>query len=504
MFKHPLFTKIAALAAVIVLLMIGLSMIESVVRDRQRYRSLTAQGVADSLAGPQTLMGPLIHSACVESWDEETGKGDERRMVERRREFRLTAMPEQLKISTGAAMEERARGLHKVNTYTLKAQVAAQWGSLAGLVPQSTMKNSRMHCGAPIVMMAVGDARGIRTAQFTLGNQALALKPGTFHPAYSRGLHAMLPESVRGKAEGLSATLDLELVGTERLAIVPLGGNTEVLMTSSWPHPSFAGRFLPSEREVKKTGFAATWRLSSLATTAQADIAGGKPVCVGGAESFARDDSDYAPGGGAAAQGDCADSFSVAFVDPVNPYSLSDRATKYGVLFIALTFVAVGLFELMGNGPHAPPLRGSLPPEGAASSSWGGPAMKKLRVHPVQYLLVGSALCSFFLLLVSLSEHLPFGTSYAVAASACVLLLAYYASHMLGGLARGLPLGAGIAVLYGLLYVLLQLEQTALVVGAVALFLVLAAVMVLTRKVNWYGLSQQPGQRPAAAHGGAA
>ena len=159
------------------------------------------------------------------------------------------------------------------------------------------------------------------------------------------------------------------------------------------------------------------------------------------------------------------------------------------------------------TGPHAPPLRGSLPPEGAAFSSGGGPATKKLRVHPVQYLLVGSALCSFFLLLVSLSEHLPFGISYAVAASACVLLLAYYASHMLGGLTRGVPLGAGIALLYGLLYVLLQLEQTALVVGAIALFLVLAAVMVLTRKVNWYGLSQggtpprptmPPVQRPAA------
>ena len=469
MFKHPLFTKLAALGAVVLLLMVGLSMIEGVVRDRQRYRSLTAQNVADSLAGPQTLMGPLIHSACVESWDEETGKGDERRMVERRREFRLTAMPEQLKISTGAAMEERARGLHKVNTYTLKAQVAAQWGSLAGLVPQSTMKNSRMHCGAPIVMMAVGDARGIRTAQFTLDHQALALKPGTFHPAYSRGLHAMLPESVRGKAEGLAATLDLELVGTERLAIVPLGGNTEVLMTSGWPHPSFAGRFLPSEREVKKTGFAATWRLSSLATTAQADIAEGKPMCAGGLDNDPRS-PEY--GTGSASQGStCADSFSVAFVDPVNPYSLSDRATKYGVLFIALTFVAVGLFELM----------------------------KKLRVHPVQYLLVGSALCSFFLLLVSLSEHLPFGVSYAVAGGACALLLGYYASHMLGGLARGIPLGAGIAVLYGLLYLLLQLEQTALVVGSIALFLVLAAVMVLTRKVNWYSLSSPAGtpRRPA-------
>jgi inner membrane protein len=468
LFKHPLFTKLAALAAITVLLLFGLGLVEDVVRDRQRYRSLTAQSVADSLAGPQTLMGPMIHSACVESWDEEVGKGDERRMVEKRREFILTAMPEQLKLTTGAAMEERARGLHKVNTYKLKSHITAQWGSLASLLPRSTLKNSRMHCGAPLLMMAVGDARGIRTAQLLLGDQALPLKPGTFHPTYSRGLHAALPESVRGKADGLTATLDLELVGTERLSIVPLGGNTEVLMTSSWPHPSFAGRFLPSEREVSPEGFSARWHLSSLATTAQADIANGSRICAGGYDD-ASTQGEYAPGG--TTPRDCADSFSVAFVDPVNPYTLSDRATKYGVLFIALTFVAVGLFELM----------------------------QKLRVHPVQYLLVGSALCSFFLLLVSLSEHLPFGISYAMAASACVLLLAYYASHMLGGLRRGVPLGAGIAVLYGLLYVLLQLEQTALVVGSMALFLVLAAVMVLTRKVNWYGLSKSPRAATAQA-----
>ena len=450
MFKHPLFTKLAALATITVLLLIGLGMVEDVVRDRQRYRSLTAQSVADSLAGPQTLLGPMIHSACVESWDVETGKGEERRMVEKRREFVLTAMPERLTLRTSAAMEERARGLHKVNAYNLKAQVAAQWGALASLQPQSTVKDSRMVCGAPIVMLAVGDARGIRTAQITLGDQALAFKPGTFHPAYPRGLHAALPESVRGQAAGLSATLDLELVGTERLAIVPLGGSTEVQMTSGWPHPSFGGRFLPSEREVRADGFTARWRLSSLATTAQADIAKGQRLCLG-------DDDDGSH------RSDCADSFSVAFIDPVNPYTLSDRATKYGVLFIALTFVAVGLFEIL----------------------------KKLRVHPVQYLLVGSALCSFFLLLVSLSEHLPFGAAYAAAATACVLLLGYYASHMLGSLARGLPLAAGIALLYGLLYVLLQLEQTALAVGAVALFGVLAAVMVATRRVNWYGLAQR-------------
>lgn len=470
--KHPLFTKIAALAVIAALLLFGLGLVEDVVRDRQRYRTEATRSVAQSLAGPQTLLGPFMHSACVESWDETVGTGADRRSVERRREFLLTAMPEQLQVRTAAVMEERARGLHKVNAYTLKAHLTAQWADLSDLRAETTVKGSRMQCGAPILMVSVGDARGIRTAQLQVGGQAMALKPGTFHPLYTRGLHAALPEALRDQRGGVTADLDLELVGTERLAIVPLGGTTDVQMQSGWPHPSFSGRFLPSEREWGAEGFTARWRLSSLATTAQQDVAAGRRICEPGAAVPASyDDGEGERTAPEAAQRGCTDSFSVGFVDPVNPYSLSDRATKYGVLFIALTFVAVGLFELM----------------------------KKLRVHPVQYLLVGSALCSFFLLLVSLSEHLSFGLSYALAAGGCVLLLAYYASHMLGGVLRGIPFGLGIGLLYGLLYVLLQLEQTALVVGAIALFLVLGAVMVLTRKVNWYGLAPQRGAPAAAA-----
>lgn len=455
MLKHPLLAKLAALAAVGFLLLIGLTMISGVVHDRQRWRDEATRSVAQSLAHAQTLVGPLLHSACVESWEETVGAGAERRTEERRREFLLTAPPERLQVRSTALMEERARGLHKVNAYTLKAQFMAQWPDLAALRPESTVRGSRLQCGAPILMLAVEDARGIRAAQLDVEGNAQSLKPGTFHPVYARGLHAALPEALRHREGTVAATLELELMGTERLAIVPLGGTTDVQMQSSWPHPSFAGRFLPAEREVTDSGFTARWRLSSLATTAQQDIARGRALCEPSESGGDR----------------CADSFSVAFVDPVNPYSLSDRATKYGVLFIALTFVAVGLFELM----------------------------QRLRVHPVQYLLVGCALCSFFLLLVSLSEHLPFGVSYAVAATACVLLLGYYASHMLGGRWRGVPFGAGIALLYGLLYVLLQLEQTALVVGAIALFAVLAAVMVLTRKVDWYGLSARRPQVQGAA-----
>jgi inner membrane protein len=266
----------------------------------------------------------------------------------------------------------------------------------------------------------------------------------------------------------LAVDLELELLGTERLGIVPLGGATQVALRSNWPHPSFNGQFLPSERTVTAEGFDAQWRISSLSSTAQRTVQQQRPLCDGSSMRESPHDTavdaaaDVAAAVVTIAEGPsgsgCTETLGVSFVDPSNTYALSHRATRYGLLFIALTFVAVGLFEFM----------------------------RALKVHPVQYFLVGAAVSIFFLLLVSLSEHLAFSNAYALAATACVVLLTWYASHMLRSWRSGLPFGAGIATLYGLLYVLLRLEQTALLVGAVALFGVLALLMALTRKVNWY------------------
>ena len=165
--------------------------------------------------------------------------------------------------------------------------------------------------------------------------------------------------------------------------------------------------------------------------------------------------------GNAEARGGCLETFGVAFMDPVNPYVLSDRATKYGMLFIALTFVAVGLVEVLG----------------------------RLRVHPIQYLLVGAALTVFFLLLVSLSEHLSFGIAYAAASLACTSLLGFYGAFILRSARAGALFGAGIGSLFATLYALLQMEQTALVLGSVLLFVVLAVIMISTRRLDWYALT---------------
>ena len=156
-------------------------------------------------------------------------------------------------------------------------------------------------------------------------------------------------------------------------------------------------------------------------------------------------------------------------VEPVNIYTLSDRATKYAFLFVGLGFAAFFLFEVM----------------------------KQLAIHPAQYLLVGLALSMFFLLLVSLSEHIRFDLAYAIAASACIGLQAFYLSYVLRSKARGLAFGGALGLLFATLYGLLVSEDNALLVGSVLLFALLAATMAITRKLDWYGIGLDRAPGPA-------
>jgi inner membrane protein len=445
--KNPLTTKLLTLSAVIALLAIFLQMIQGVISERQLYRNQALDGVSQSVAGPQTLLGPMLHMACVETWDKRVYNKaqSEERIHEERRESLLAAVPSSLNAQTLVTSEQRSRSIYSAQVLQTKATLKAQFDIGEALKPKSTVAQSRMQCGSPILMLALDDPRGIRHASARINSVDYKLKAGTFHPTYKRGMHVQLPATAMSPtAEGWQVELIIEFVGTQQLHIVPLGETTLIRMDSNWPHPSFAGRFAPAERKLHSTGFNASWRLTSIATDAPALAAQAKPIC-----------EPHHP-----APKDCVEAVQVSFIDPVNAYTLSDRASKYGLLFVALSFVALGMFEVM----------------------------KKLRVHPVQYLLAGSAICTFFLLLVSLSEHIGFARAYAVGASATVLLLTYYASYMLGGKLRGLPFGAGMAMLYAFMYVLLQLEQTALVMGSALLFIVLALVMMMTRKINWYEL----------------
>lgn len=456
--RFPLAVKVGSLALVGLMLLVALSRIEGLVGERKARGEEAVRGVERSHAAAQSVLGPVIQRFCVEEYDEASGTGNERVVAKGlKREFTLTQVPGRLVVDGRTQADPLRRGLFKINAWTGHFVANAEFPTLAALQPHAEHADGRVRCSAPVVMVALSDVRGVRAATLTADNRTLPVTPGTGAATYASGLHAPLADArVDGDAaaQPLAVHAELDLVGTSQLAWVPAADSLRWTLHSDWPHPSFGGQFSPEQREVRPDGFSATWNLSALATTAPADVGHALALCA--PQPVVNDDPDDS----SAKSDKCLDLMSVAFIDPVNPYVLSDRAVKYDLLFIALTFIAVGLIEVLSG----------------------------RRVHPVQYLLVGLALSLFFLLLLSLSEHLPFALAYAAASAACAALLGTYAVTMLGRVLAGALFGLGIALLYGLLYVLLQMEQNALVIGSVMLFAALATVMMLTRRIDWYAL----------------
>jgi len=414
-----------------------LARIDWLVTERQARQQEAQEQVAQATAGPQRLSGPYLRRECTEEWTEvsttEDARGKQERRNRERRDFTLRSTPASLQVQGELKPQALERGLFKVNTYVAPLQLSARWDSLADMNPRSEQLEGKVACGDLNLVLDVSDARGLRSVGLLAQGQALSALPG--NAAGGSGLHAPLPKASASADEPLVVDLRLELLGTESLNLLPAANAYQAKIGSAWPHPSFHGRFLPVDRSVTDAGFLATWRVTDLASTAAADLRAGKAS---------------------------EDVLGVSLIDPISPYSLSDRALKYGFLFIALTLAAVMLAELVGR--H--------------------------RLHPVQYGFVGLALALFFLLLLALSEHLAFGIAYALAAAAASTLLAHYGRGLFGHWRGGALLGAGVALLYGALYVVLNLEKASLLLGTLLLFALLAAAMRATRDVDWYRLGQ--------------
>ncbi|HNX23987.1 MAG TPA: cell envelope integrity protein CreD [Spirochaetota bacterium] len=230
-------------------------------------------------------------------------------------------------------------------------------------------------------------------------------------------------------------TVSVSIKGIDKLMFQQISKNTNITLKSNWTDPSFTGSILPSKRTIEPEGFQAKWELSSLLN------ASGKSPRILSEE----------------------DSFGFSLFMPVNVYSLTDRSIKYAVLFIGFTFLAFFLFEIFGQ----------------------------LKIHPFQYILVGFALTIFYLLLLSLSEFINFALSYSAASAATIGLITLYSGKILLARKRTFIMGGMLTMLYSFLYILLQLDQYSLILGSVALFIVLASIMYLTRDVNWYELQER-------------
>ncbi|HYL87522.1 MAG TPA: cell envelope integrity protein CreD [Burkholderiales bacterium] len=426
--RHPLLTKGALVAAIVLILMIPVGMIRGLVAERQARSNEAIAGIADGWGKRQTLASPYLAIPYEREWTavkRETIDGRLRETRAEQRELQVLRIPaSSVQWTVDATLAEKARGIYKARLYNahISATGTIEVPSRASMEDSS----SRYRWHNPKLVVAIADPLGIRAApEATFGGKRYAFAPGPGDANTNAGLHAPL-EGFSGSGP-MTFGFTLELAGSEALALSPRGADTLVTMRADWPHPSFQGRFLPATHDIGANGFTAEWRVSRFA-----------------------------------AQGANNEAIAVSFIEPVGLYQMLERASKYGFLFIGLTAAAFMLLELL----------------------------RRLAIHPIQYTLVGLALAMFFLLLTALSEHIGFGAAYAVATTACVALITAYLLRI--GKALALFFGAGLAALYAVLYALLQSENYALLGGTLLLFALLAALMLGTRRVDWYRLNSVP------------
>ncbi|QHB33780.1 cell envelope integrity protein CreD [Yersinia canariae] len=428
MFKSVLFWKIAALLGLILLMMIPKEMLLNVISERSSYRQSVIDKVSDSTSRAQKILGPLIVVPYSEWIETEVDGKTQGQRVSRHRYL----LPEVMTVTGAPDVEVRQLGIYKAQVYQGELNFYGQFD------PSSLEDLDRegVTIGTPSLVLALSDSRGIQhISPLSLGNTKINFEPGAFLGRTAQGVHA--PLTVEQFRQGkFDVNFKLTLAGTNSLAVVPVGRSSELTLQSNWPHPNFVGEFLPLQRKVDENGFRANWSSNWLANSMNINFAG----------DSVRFDFNELP------------AFTTSLIEPVDHYQLTERAIKYAILFIGLTFFSFFLFE----------------------------SLTSLRVHPIQYLLVGAALVLFYLMLLAFSEHLGFTLAYIIASLSCSLLIAIYLSAVLGGWLRGALFAGGLLLLYGVLFGLLQSEDNALLLGTGLLFIILAAVMVLTRRLDWY------------------
>jgi inner membrane protein len=436
--KFAAAAKPAVIALLALVLFVPVGMIQGLIAERQARRDEAVAGIARGWGQRQTLAGPYLAVPYERTRVEvvrETVDGKPRERRTEHSESRVLRLPaDAVDWRIGAEVSEKARGIYKARLYSARAEARGRFSVPANFGLSDS--GGRIKWGTPRLVLGVSDAGGIRSVQpLVIGEVGHAFQAGSGDAAaLPGGVHVALPGLRAEKPQSFDFAFSLELAGSEALAVAPLGSNTSVTMRSDWPHPSFVGRFLPLRHEIGTQGFSAEWKVSQYA----------------------------APGTSNRQE------LAISFIEPAGLYQQLERASKYGFLFIGLTFAAFLLFELL----------------------------RRLAIHPIQYALVGLALAMFFLLLTALSEHIDFALAYGIATLACVGLISGYLVRVLRSAFIGLGFGIALAALYAMLYALLKAEDYSLLGGSLLLFGLLAALMIATRRVDWYGLN---GRRAAGA-----
>ena len=437
MLKSPLFWKITTLIGCIVLLSLPLMMVRELINERVDYRSEVVDAIEQSTSGSQKLAGPLIAIPITETLT----RMENQKEVNYQRSWVYYWLPESLAVTGKQTVESRRVGIYSGQVWHNALQIKASFDPLR----LAALRKTNIVLGQPLLVVSVGDARGIGAIHAPeVNGNVLSVEPGLGISGDGAGIHMPMPTLAEDN-KPLEIAFSLDLNGTGEFSLVPLGRNSELQLTSNWPHPGFLGSFLPTQREVSAAGYRAHWQSSWFAN----DMG-----------SYFKDDMEI-PWSRLPA-------FSADVMSLADQYQLTDRATKYAILLIGLTFMAFFVFESLTRRP----------------------------LHPMQYLLVGLSLVLFYLVLLALSEHVGFTAAWLAASLSGAVMNGVYLQAVLRGWRNSLLFVAALLLLDGVMWFLLHSEDSALLLGTGVLVLALSVLMFLTRRVDWYALSLPKGSAP--------
>lgn len=421
--------KVVVIAFLVLLLLIPMFMIEDMIRERGRTQSQAIAEVSQKWSLAQTVTGPYINLKYPMYYEE---NGTKRLTM-----GNVTLFPDELSVDGQLKTETLQRGIYKVNVYQSELVIKGYFSSEE--LRKSNLGMDALQYDRAAICLNLTDMRGLsEQVSIRLNDSVYVFEPGMDGQGIDNmGVHAIVNLSALKGDGRLPYEMNIKLKGSQSISFTPLGKTTKVSLKANWNTPSFDGNFLPEKRQITESDFSAQWQVLNLNRNYS-------QVLVDYPTTGIRDIKDS--------------SFGVNLKMPVEQYQQSMRSTKYAVLIILLTFTVIFFTEIM----------------------------EKTRIHALQYLLVGLALCLFYSLLLSLSEHIGFGSAYLVAS---VLTIALVGGYMLGIIKRKKPafiMTGLLVVLYIYVFILIQLETYALLAGSLGLFVILAMVMYFSKKIDWF------------------
>jgi len=421
--KHSLGARLSIIALLTLILLIPSLLIQDLISERKNRRDAVAEEVSQKWGNEQIVTGPVITVPYTYYFKNE----DRFDQTIRYAHF----LPKDLNINGSITAEERYRGIYKVIVYNSDLSISGHFlspdpGKL-NIPPKDFLINDAF------VSVGISDMKGIKDfININWENKQYSASPGIESNDVLESGISFSPDLETGNKE-YHFDFDINLNGSTGLLFSPVGEQTNIRLSSDWPNPGFTGTFLPAEREVNKGGFSSTWKVLYLNRNFPQQWLGSN-------------------------QNVTKANFGVELLLPVDEYQKTMRTAKYAIMFISLTFLTFFMIELLNRNV----------------------------IHPVQYLLIGFALLIFYTLLLSISEYLVFKAAYFLASAAIISLITIYSYSVLSDKFKaGIILGV-LVFLYGYLYILLQLQDYALLMGSLGLFTVLILVMYLTRNVDWF------------------